>query len=171
MNQTVIVLVSPLFLCMHAVTDIRLPSFKGPKEGSHDHGWEREWEETLPSPSPSSLLPLQFSLRFIIYWYNSKYQSKGPIYILHLFAFNLHLDFFNLCIFEKRKRDSGKRWKKCGMQDFRGKGEGMRDQKSPPPPSSSRPWMMQTKFNWVFAHSTLRSSHTWTKEMSDDVEC
>ena len=28
-----------------------------------------------------------FSLRFIILRYNSKYQSKGPIYILHLFAF------------------------------------------------------------------------------------
>ena len=96
-------------------------------------------------PSPSLLLPLLFSLRFIIYWYNSKYQSKGPIYILHLFAFNLQqLDFFNLFIFEKRKRDSGKRWKKCGMQDFRGKGEGMRDQKSPPPPPPDHEWCKQS---------------------------
>ena len=33
---------------------LRLQSFKGPKEGSHDQGWEREWEETLRSP-PLSL--------------------------------------------------------------------------------------------------------------------
>ena len=33
---------------------LRLQSFKGLKEGSHDQGWEREWEETLRSP-PLSL--------------------------------------------------------------------------------------------------------------------
>ena len=27
------------------------------------------------------------------------------------------------------------------------------------------------KFNWTFAHSTLRPAHTWTKEITDDVEC
>ena len=32
-------------------------------------------------------LPLLLSLRFVILRYNSKYQSKGQIYILHLFAF------------------------------------------------------------------------------------
>ena len=116
------------------------------KRGSH--GWKREREETLPSPSsflavgkegkkrgqignisaskgsravvwgrrknatlslPQTglsarrfffffpqrgawsqitwFLPLLLSLRFVILRYNSKYQSKGQIYILHLFAF------------------------------------------------------------------------------------
>ena len=200
------------------------------KRGSH--GWEREREETLPSPSsflagrrwktgsnrkhigerrvpsgglrrekkhhplPSSgrplrslrspsfffrpprfffffpqcgawsqttwFLPLLFSLRFVILKYNSKYQSKGRTYILNLFAFAKKKS-------KNKKRDSGKRWKKCGMPVFRGNGEEKRDQHPLPP--SLQTMNDKTKFNWAFAHSTLRPSHTWTKEMSNDVEC
>ena len=80
------------------------PVVQRPKGRESWSGLGKRVARNPPLPSPSSLLPVLFSLRFIIYLYNSKYQSKGPIYILHLFAFNLQqLDFFNLCIFEKRK--------------------------------------------------------------------
>ena len=96
-------------------------------------------------------LPLLLFLRFVILRYNSKYQSKGQIYILHLFSFQKKS--------KNKKRDSGKPIKRCGMPDFRRKRERMGDQ-HPSPPLLSRPWLMQTKFNWALAHSTLRPSHT-----------
>ena len=116
---------------MHACGHrLRLPSFKGPKEGSHDHGWERELEETLPSPLPLRFFLFSFpsasSYTGIIQNINRKGQSTS--YTYWLLICTKILDFFNLCMFEKRKRESGKRWKKWGMQDFRGKEEGMRDQ-------------------------------------------
>ena len=68
-----------------------------------------------PISSPSLFLPL-FLLLFLILWYerlfrfcsglktcvNSKYQSKGSIFILHLLVFTLCLVFFNLNILETR---------------------------------------------------------------------
>ena len=41
----------------------------------------RAWSQT------TWFFPLPLSLRFVILRYNSKYQSKGQIYILHIFAF------------------------------------------------------------------------------------
>ena len=77
----------------------------------------------------------------------AKYKSKWPIYILHLFA----LAAIGLFSKKKKKRYSGKsRIKKVWEAGFSWK---------------------RGEFNWEFAHSTLRPSQTWTKEMSDDVEC
>ena len=78
LNQTVIVLVSPLFLCMHVVTDYGSSRSKAQRKRVMIRaGKESGKKPSAPLPSPSSLLSLLFSLRFIIYWYNSKYQSKG----------------------------------------------------------------------------------------------
>ena len=60
---------------------------------------------------------------------NSKYQSKGSTYILHLLAF-VEIRLFNVFFWEK-KRYSGNWWKTWGMRDSREKGAGMRDQDPP----------------------------------------
>ena len=98
------------------------------KRGSQD--WEKEREETLPSPS--SLLPLLFSLRFIILRYNSKYQSKGPIYVLHSFAFAA-IRLFELVYFREKKgiRDSDEKSAGC-QADFRGNAGSAPTPPSPP---------------------------------------
>ena len=57
---------------------------------------------------------------------NSKYQSKGSTYILHLLAF-VEIRLFNV-FFCQRKARFGK---PCGMRDYREKGAGMRDQDPP----------------------------------------
>ena len=62
-----------------------------------------------------------------------KYQSKGSTYISHLLAF-VEIRLSNVFFWEE-KRDSGERWKTCGMQDSHEKGAGMQDQEPP-----SRPW-------------------------------
>ena len=60
---------------------------------------------------------------------SAKYQSKGPIYILNLLAF-AEISLF-WCISGKEKTVFGIVMKKCGMQDSREKGAGMRDQDLP----------------------------------------
>ena len=60
---------------------------------------------------------------------NSKYQSKGSTYILHLLVF-VEIRLFNVFFWEK-KRYSGNWWKTWGMRDSREKGAGMRDQDPP----------------------------------------
>ena len=80
----------------------------------------------------------------------AKYQSQWPIYILHLFALAT-IGLFLLVYFQKKRWGSGKsRMKKVWEAGFSWK---------------------RGEFNWAFAHSTLRPSHTWTKEITDDVEC
>ena len=62
--------------------------------------------------------------------YQSKYQSTAYIY-----WFLQQLVFLKVCILEKKK-DSGKRLKKCGMRNFREKGA---ECGISTPPSPSRP--------------------------------
>ena len=77
-------------------------------------------------------LPLLLSLHFVILRYNSKYQSKGQIYILHLFAF------------QKKKKKKTKNGigesdeKSAGCQIFVGK-ESECGISKPSPPLPSRP--------------------------------
>ena len=58
-----------------------------------------------------------------------KMSIEISIYILHLLAFAA-IGLFKGMYFGEKKKDSGKRLKKCGMRDFREKGAGMRDQYS-----------------------------------------
>ena len=65
-------------------------------------------------------------------WYlksriNSKKIERAKLH-LPLISFCCNKSFSNLLILETKKWDLGKRWKKCGMWDFREKGEGMQDQ-------------------------------------------
>ena len=92
---------------------------------------------------------------------NRKGQSAS-----YTFSLLQQLDLFKLCIFEKKKWDSGKRWKKCGCEISSPSNTTIQP---PLPFQTMKPWTMLTNFNWVFVYSTLRPSHTWTKEMSDDV--
>ena len=71
---------------------LRLQSFKGPKEGSHDQGWEREWEETLPSP---------LLLRFFLSCFPSALSYTGIIQNINRKG--------QSTFSKKEKRDSGKR--------------------------------------------------------------
>ena len=52
--------------------------------------------------------------------YNSKYQTKGPIYILHLLAFEA-IRLFKFMYIERQKPGFGKAMMKCGRWDFREK--------------------------------------------------
>ena len=62
---------------------------------------------------------------------NSKRQSKGPIYTLHLLSF-VKIRPVNVFLWEKNRiRESDD--KLCGMRDSLEKGAGMRDQDPPPP--------------------------------------
>ena len=99
-------LVSPLFLPSQTTT----PVVQWPKEK-----WAGKRSEGVP-----------FSLRFIILRYNSKYQSKGPIYVLHLFAFAAIRLFELVYLRAKKKKGFGKAMKK--VRDARLIFVGMRDQ-------------------------------------------
>ena len=91
-------------------------------------------------------LPL-FLLLFFILWYerefrfcnglktcvNSKYQSKGLIFILHLLAFTLWLVFFIFNILETRDGICENDEREWGMLDFRENGAGMCNQPNPVP--------------------------------------
>ena len=64
---------------------------------------------------------------------NSKHQSKGPIYTLHLLSFVKIRPLNNVFFWEKNRiRESDD--KLCGMRDSLEKGAGMGDQDPPPLP-------------------------------------
>lgn len=68
-------------------------------------------------------------------WYlnsriNSKQIERAKLHLL-LISFCSNKSFSNLLILETKIWDLGKRWKKCGMWDFREKGERVRDQDGP----------------------------------------
>ena len=65
---------------------------------------------------------------------NSKYQSKGPIYILHLLAF-VEIRLSNIFSWERKTGFGIVMEKQCGMRESRENGAGMRDQDPPSRPS------------------------------------
>ena len=73
-------------------------------------------------------LPLLLSLHFVILRYNSKYQSKGQIYILHLFAFQKKKK-------TKQKTGLGKAMKKVRDARFSWEKRANAGSASPPHPS------------------------------------
>ena len=98
-NQTALVLVSLFLAASDESSNARIACARCSDSAGGAYRSEREkkkkrrescgWEKGGINPSllsPSSFLPL-FPLPLFMLSYNSKYQSKGPIYILHLLAF------------------------------------------------------------------------------------
>ena len=108
---------------MHACGHrLRLQSFKGPKEGSHDQGWEREWEETLPSRLPLRFFlfcfPSASSCDCIIQNINRKGQSTSYTYSLLI----CNNKTFLTCVFSKKENGIRESDENSGCKIFVEKG-------------------------------------------------